>query len=174
MFNKISAHDCYSSYFKYESIRHDLCNDHILRELQSVTDNQKQMWAEKQSRLFLDMNDARDSDVAKGLIYHRIDQLDAVNRIYDIILDAAKKENSLQEPDELGRMVKNGKIAALIKRLVKHKGAICIFYEDYTVPRSNNKAERDFHVFKVKLKVCGGFRTFAGGEDFACMMSYLR
>ena len=78
VFNNISVHDCYSSYSKYESIRHGLHNDQILRELQSVTDNQKQMLTEKQSRMFLDMKDARDSDVARGLLRSSYDQLDAL------------------------------------------------------------------------------------------------
>ena len=176
VYEKTSIHDCYSSYFKYESIRHGLCNDHVLRELQSVTDNQKQPWAEEMSGLFLDMKGVRDSDVAKGLIRPSPEQLVAVYEYYDAILERAKIENALPEPEVRGekvKAVKSDKVAALIKRLAKHKAGFCLFFEDYTVPRSNNQAERDFRMFKVKQKVSGGFRTFYGCEDYACLMSFI-
>ena len=176
VFSNTSVHDCYGSYFKYESIRHGLCNDHVLRELQGVTDNQKQPWAEQLSVLFKDMQNIKNSDVAKGLDCPSPAQFEAVHEMYDVILERAKTENSLAEPEVRGKKaktVKSEKAAALIKRLEKYKRWFCLFFEDYKVPRSNNQAERDFRMFKVKQKVSGGFRTLFGCEDYACMMSFI-
>jgi len=176
VYNNTSVHDCYGSYFKYESVRHGLCNDHVLRELQGVTDNQKQPWAEKLSALFRDMEKIKNTDTAKGLTCPSLETLESVHELYDVILDRAKIENALAEPEVRGKKVKtvkSDKAAALIKRLEKYKEGFCLFFDDYTVPRSNNQAERDFRMFKVKQKVSGGFRTIFGCEDYACLMSFI-
>lgn len=179
LFRHTGVHDCFSPYFTYKFMRHALCNDHVQRELQSVTDNQKQPWAEAMSKLFYNMEDIKQTDLAKGVNCPSPETLESVNRKYDAILARARLENALPEPDtpaksdKGGQPVKNKKTAALINRLATRKGEYCLFFEDYTVPRSNNQAERDFRMFKVKLKVSGCFRTLLGADDYAILMSYI-
>ncbi|MBQ1943399.1 MAG: transposase, partial [Ruminococcus sp.] len=54
---------------------------------------------------------------------------------------------------------KRGKILALIDRLKKYKGAVCLFLEKLGVPFDNNQAERDIRNIKTKTMVCGCFRS---------------
>ena len=45
------------------------------------------------------------------------------------------------------------------------------FLVDFDVPFTNNLAEQDLRMTKVKMKISGAFRTFAGRRAFACLRS---
>jgi transposase len=47
------------------------------------------------------------------------------------------------------------------------------FVSDFAVPFTNNQAEQDIRMMKVKMKISGGFRTHAGAETFATLRSVL-
>ena len=68
---------------------------------------------------------------------------------------------------------KKGKILALVKRLAKYKGSVCLFIHDFMVPFDNNQAERDLRMVKVKTKVSGCFRTEEGARDYLKIMFYV-
>ena len=55
----------------------------------------------------------------------------------------------------------------------KYKHDVLRFLYDFAVPFSNNEAERDLRMMKVKMKISGGFRTLAGARTFACLRSVL-
>ena len=48
------------------------------------------------------------------------------------------------------------------KRMQTHKAAILLFLDDLNVPFTNNEAERDLRMTKVRQRVSGSFRTEAG------------
>jgi len=47
------------------------------------------------------------------------------------------------------------------------------FRHDFAVPFTNNRAERDLRMMKVKTKISGGFRTMAGARAFAGLRSVI-
>ncbi len=47
------------------------------------------------------------------------------------------------------------------------------FLSDPTVPFTNNLAERDGRMMKLRQKISGGFRSVDGAEDFAVIRSML-
>ena len=47
------------------------------------------------------------------------------------------------------------------------------FLFDPTVPFTNNLAERDGRMMKLRQKISGGFRSVDGAEDFAVIRSLL-
>ena len=53
------------------------------------------------------------------------------------------------------------------------KEATLRFLTDFAVPFTNNLAEQDLRMMKVKAKISGGFRTPQGAADFARLRSVI-
>ncbi len=157
-FHGVAVHDCWSPYWKYEGIRHAVCNVHLLRELTGVVENHpKQWWAKCFIRLLMDMKASKEQRQRKGY-----DNLSAYasrkfDKTYDLIIQMGYNLNPIPKPGKgtkKGRP-KRGKILSLIDRLSKYKESICLFTKDFSVPFDNNQAERDLRMIKVKTKVSG-------------------
>jgi transposase len=61
----------------------------------------------------------------------------------------------------------------LLNRLTEHQDYILAFAKFEDIPFTNNLAERDLRPAKIKQKVSGCFRTFAGAERFARIRSFI-
>ena len=61
----------------------------------------------------------------------------------------------------------------LLQRLRDHKTQVLRFVSDFAVPFTNNQAEQDIRMMKVKMKISGGLRTQAGAQTFATLRSIL-
>ena len=61
----------------------------------------------------------------------------------------------------------------LILRLATRKQDTLRFLHDPTVPFTNNQAERDGRMMKLRQKISGGFRSTEGAMDFALIRSFL-
>ena len=61
----------------------------------------------------------------------------------------------------------------LLFRLRDFKYDALRFLENFAVPFTNNQAEQDIRMMKVKMKISGGFRTKAGAETFASLRSVI-
>ena len=169
-----AIHDCWSPYFKYDSIRHGLCGAHLIRELIAVTENTRQEWAEKLMNLILELKATKDELLSQDKYVAPLHVWEEYSRKYDEILREAQAQNPIPEkdPNKKGRP-KKGKVRALIDRLVLRKDQWLLFFTDFTVPFTNNQAERDFRVFKLKQKASGSFRTEEGANDFATITSFV-
>ena len=58
-------------------------------------------------------------------------------------------------------------------RLASRKQDVLRFLNDPNVPFTNNQAERDGRMMKVKQKISGGFRSLQGAMDFAVVRSFI-
>ena len=61
----------------------------------------------------------------------------------------------------------------LALRLQKFREDVLRFWHDPDVPFTNNLAERDLRMMKVRQKISGGFRTLGGAEIFAIIRSFI-
>ena len=61
----------------------------------------------------------------------------------------------------------------LLRRLQARKEDALRFLADPAVPFTNNQAEQDVRMMKVKQKISGGFRSKQGANDFATVRGFI-
>jgi transposase len=171
-FKGTAVHDFWKSYYNYPGCRHALCNAHILRELNGISENFAHAWPDKMKMLLLDIK--QNVDAAKGAL--NLSETIAYEVRYDKILESGEKENSAK--DALKRRGKRGRIAKskasnLLERMKKYKKDILKFMTDTQVPFDNNLAERDIRMSKLQQKISGGFRSDEGSQAFDNIRSYI-
>jgi len=163
-------HDFWKPYLKYKC-KHGLCNAHLLRELTFLFEQQNQAWAEKMLLLLLDMNDF--VSTSENQLTNK--QKKPFLKKYHEILEGGWEDNPLPEQPlkrKRGRQAKT-KSQNLLNRLNDFESSILAFFHDNNVPFTNNLAEQDIRMIKVRLKISGCFRTTHGAEHFARIRSYL-
>lgn len=169
----IVVHDFWASYFKATRAEHAMCCAHLLRELTGVFENHpEQTWARELYCELLSMYHAADFYNQHPEIESRQHYMECLKRNYDQILEKGAAQNPLPEKESGKRgRVKRGKIRALIDRLRTYKGEICRFVDNPIVPFTNNQAERDLRMVRMKSKVIGTFRSEQGAKDFLLLKS---
>ena len=169
-----AVHDHFSSYPTFDNCSHAYCNAHHLRELQFITDQYHQAWAQQMSQLLLAIK-AEVTEVsqhASALARERIAHFESH---YDEIIQAGLDTNALPlhpAPKRRGRM-KQSPPKNLLDRLDKHRAEVLAFMYDDNVPFDNNLAERDIRMVKVKQKISGDFGTEEGAKTFCAIRSYI-
>ena len=58
-------------------------------------------------------------------------------------------------------------------RLRDRQESVLRFVRDERVPFTNNQAEQDLRMMKLRMKISGGFRSEQGARDFATLRSVL-
>ena len=56
---------------------------------------------------------------------------------------------------------------------MESKEDVLRFLVNPTVPITNNRAERDIRMIKLRQKISGGFRSDQGAENFATIRSFI-
>ena len=171
----IVVHDHWKPYYTMTGVLHALCNAHHLRELKALIEIEKEDWARKMQRLLRRAchatNLAREQDVPlkPGLIA-------LIDRCYDMIVaegllfheaqpDLAKAGHRGRQPRRVGHN--------FLLRLSIRKSDVLRFLTDPGVPFTNNLAEQDGRMMKLRQKISGGFRSHDGARDFAIIRSVL-
>ena len=169
-FKGVLVHDCWGPYFRYGG-KHALCGAHLLRELFGVCENEGHRWAHEMSALLEIMSKTTAARDAAPLSPELVEWFE---RTYDVILARGKYELAPPEktPGKRGR-AKQSKSANLHERMVTHREAVLRFLHDPVVPFTNNLAERDIRMVKLRQKTSGCERTFAGAQIFARIRSYI-
>ncbi|MDZ4186314.1 MAG: IS66 family transposase [Desulfuromonadales bacterium] len=173
-FSGRAIHDHWKPYFKFKGCCHGLCNAHHLRELTFIHEVVGQEWAASMKDLLLKANAA--VDTAKAENRTRLDDKEVSRfvRRYKRIIAMALAVNPppVPVPGKRGKP-KDSKAGNLARRLRDHRREALAFMYDFSVPFSNNLAERDIRMMKVQQKVSGTFRSPEGATNFCRIRSYL-
>lgn len=171
----IVVHDHWKPYYTMKSVLHALCNAHHLRELKALIELDHEDWARKMQillrrtchavklarergiplkpRLVTRMERRYDAIVAEGLAFHQA--LPALRR--------AQRRG--WKPRRIGHN--------LLLRLHHRRSDVLRFLHDPNVPFTNNQAEGDARMMKLRQKISGGFRAQASADDFVVIRSVL-
>ena len=151
----VAVHDCWASYLSYDHCGHALCGAHLLRELTFIVDAHDYAWARRMKRLLLSAcHQVRERD-DKTLTPS---QYTAVQKRYRTILRVRESfHRSHREATANARVAKSD--AHNLWERLKSTRPRALFAKHPDVAFTNNRAERDLRMSKVKQKVSGCFRT---------------
>lgn len=175
----VIVHDHWKPYYTLTGILHALCNAHHLRELQALVEIEKEDWARQMQRLLRRACHAANLAHQRGVaLPSRLIAL--FERRYDAILVAGFAFHEAQ-PTLLSATVQAHRRGRqprrvghnLLLRLSTRKQDVRRFLSDPDVPFTNNLAEQDGRMMKLRQKISGGFRSADGATDFAVIRSLL-
>ncbi len=169
-FTGTAVHDAFAPYDRYPHATHALCAAHVLRELQAVQDYHRQQpspgpWcrAEQAATALRTLITAADQANTAG---HPVDpRVLAEQR--RLISHSATIAQSTTPANKIER-----KHRALARRLTRRLQDYLRFATDPAVPATNNAAEQQIRMVKIRQKVSGTMRTLKGAQDFAAIRSY--
>jgi transposase len=169
----VVIHDCWASYLAYDHCSHGLCGSHLLRELVFIIDANGYAWATNMKRLLQETCAKVSKRKRRKLTEAEYKNL---QKRYRNILTRGGKELPPIPPRQNG---KRGRIAKsdahnLWERMKQHEEAVLLFARVSHVSFTNNRAERDLRMSKVKQKVSGCFRTSKYAEAYCRISSYLQ
>jgi transposase len=160
-FSGCLVHDCWGSYFVAHGGTHGLCNAHLIRELRALAE-QGAAWAGALIEVLLEGHRYKATEgVVPPAVYRGLKQ-----RYFGLLRQGLRAHPMPMQQLGRGRK-KRGKARSLIRRLIRYHAAVWRFAHEESVPFTNNQAERDLRMAKVKQKVNGGFRTESGARVFA-------
>jgi transposase len=176
-FAGVAVHDAWAPYDTYSRLTHALCNAHVLRELQAVTDTTpagEWCWAEQTADALRELNQlVKDALAASSnLDSGNLDDIDAA-----ALAAAIHRYHSAAQLGVEATRTRATKLMAkhhaLARRLIDRQDDYLRFTVDPRVPFDNNAAEREVRMVKLRQKVSGCLRTLTGAQQFCAIRSYL-
>lgn len=166
-FRGTAIHDHWAPYFSFAQIEHGLCNAHHLRELTYIYEQEKEVWAFKMKNLLLNAKKLVDAAEGNRLCSETISRIET--DYAKVVVEGFRQHAGLLK----GTSGKNKPGANLLLRFTNKIDATLAFIRDPHVPFTNNQAEQDVRMVKVRQKISGCFRTFEGGTIFCRIRSYI-
>ena len=172
----IVVHDHWKPYYTLPGVLHALCNAHHLRELQALIEIEREDWARRMQTLLrrachaANLARQQDQPLSPRLIERRYDRIVAdgmhLHTAQPALTEAAiQARRRGRAPRRVGHN--------FLLRLSTRKPDVLRFLSNPVVPFTNNLAERDGRMMKLRQKISGGFRAVTGAADFAIIRSML-
>jgi transposase len=161
----VIVHDAWRPYDCYRDAVHALSNSHLLRELQQVIDvcdETGRAWAEQAQHALLELNAL--AAAGNGVDDARLAEL---RSWYTSAAATAITTNDHRATKIAQRH------HALGRRMFDRVEDYLRFATDLRVPFTNNAAEREVRMVKLRQKISGCMRTLTGAQHFAKIRSYL-
>lgn len=154
------VHDCYSAQNNTSAKGgHQQCHPHLLRELKFVIESENSRWAYQMVELLCASERARSIIWEKGFDPSRRKQIlaDYDRRLSHLLTLPVQKKGEKR----------------MRCRFRKHQTAILFFMRDPDIPFHNNDSEKAIRNGKVKQKISGCFRSAAGANRYATLLSVI-
>lgn len=157
----------YNDEYQYKNAE---CNIHILRYLKGIKDNlHDHIWQDKMSTLLKDANEKRKELINQNILNFDKEYINKINEEYDKIIKNGYEENN-KTPEYHYYKQEEEK---LIKRLEKYKENHLLFIYDFSVPFTNNTAEKGIRQVKRKLVVSYSFKNINTLKNYGMILSYI-
>ena len=155
----ILVHDCWRCYFKFPAVAHQICLAHLLREFNHICECYKIKWATDFKQLIVETIAFKKTLLPVD--YHKtlLQRTEFEERLDKLLQEPIKKKHPIAKK--------------LQNRLIIHRRHLFTFLYYHQVPPDNNGSERAIHNVKVKQKISGQFKSFAGAESFAILRSII-
>lgn len=166
-------HDCWSSYLTYNHCGHGLCGSHLVRELSCIVESNGYRWALNMKSLLLET--CKKVSTRKNKRLKKIEYANLQKRYRNIITRGEAELPAIpRKPNgKRGKMAKSD-AHNLWERLKDYESFVLLFAKYSDVSFTNNRAERDLRMSKVKQKVSGCFRTELYAKAYCRISSYLQ
>lgn len=167
-----AVHDFWSSYLPYKC-KHIICNAHLIRELTALAETLNQKWPSQMTELLLsikkrvEQSSFRENSLDKPTLM-------LFEKEYDKLIRKGLYLNPIRYKKNQNRgRHKQSKATNLLVRLKEYRSSILDFMYDFRIPFTNNLAERDLRMVKVKQKISGTFRSREGAFFFCRIRGFI-
>ena len=170
----VVVHDHFRPYCgRMDKVAHAFCNAHILRELEALILLDEEPWAQPMRDLLIEANVAvilaREAG-ERALPPEKVAAFE--ERYWAAIRRGLAFHRELPKLEgKPGKRRKQRPGHNLLIRLKRYKTETLRFLNDFDVPFTNNLAEQDLRMMKVRMKISGCFRTLEGAQIFARLRS---
>jgi transposase len=172
-FTGILVHDHFMSYYRFKTMTHAECNQHILRYLKGLVEIFKHEWFTEMTDLLKSMCHEKNELMRAGKLIMPPGDIEKYSKQYDEVLKKGWSEyKSSTQGDNKKEKYYNDE-RCLLTRLKEYKKEHLLFIEDFNVPFTNNGAEHCVRGMKVKQRVSGCFRSADGADWYARIMSLI-
>lgn len=160
--NKVNYNDNYS-FINAE------CCQHLLRDLQKVSDNlPNRTWSNKLKELFQEYNHKRKILIEKNIDRFSDDEFDnfilKINEYLLLGVEEHNKDDKVYYADTE---------ETLLIRLMEYRDNYIYWTLDFNLPFTNNLSERGLRGIKSKMKVSGQFQNITSAENYGMIRSYI-
>ena len=167
-----AVHDFWNSYLPY-TCKHVICNAHLIRELTAVAENSNQKWPSQMKELLLSIKKRVEQSSSRET---SLDEptLRLFEKEYNKLVRQGLHLNPIRDKKNLKRgRPKQTKATNLLIRLKEYGSSILAFMYNVEIPFTNNLAERDLRMVKVKQKISGTFRSREGASFFCRIRGFI-
>ena len=174
----IVVHDHWKPYFTMPDVEHALCNAHHLRELKALIEIEKEDWACQMAVLLrrachaANLAREKKTPLTPWLIAgftRRFEAIVAQGLAFHAALPPLANPRQVKRQGPVPRRTGHN----LLLRFQARQADVLRFVANPAVPFTNNEAERDARMMKLRQKISGGFRSQEGAADFAIIRSFV-
>ncbi len=145
------------------------CCVHLERDLEKVKLNiEESTWSKKLKELFSSYNKKRNEYLAKGIESFSFEETNEFMIKFDEYILLGIEENKSH-----GKSYYFANEKALLSRLTEYRDNYTYWLFDFSIPYTNNEAERGLRGIKTKMKVSGQFQNIANAQYYANIKSYI-